>query len=221
MEAQDFSGHRGAGDGGDNGVNGGRPIRASEILDRFMGASEKTTLTLREVIHILGARAFGMTILFFALANIMISHIPGVSTILGFPIFLLGLQMLLGMPEPYMPKMIGEKKLKRATIAKVLRRSLPYLNAIEKMLRPRLQFMFGALWIRFIGLTCMVAAGVLMIPLIFGNFLPSISMAVIGIGLIERDGLLVFISFLLTAAAMAYAMLFYFEATHLLWNLLH
>jgi len=70
---------------------------------------------------------------------------------------------------------------------------------IERLLAPRLRWVFGQLGDRLIGLVCALLAIVLILPVPFGNILPSLTIAALSLGLAQRDGLVALIGYGLAA----------------------
>jgi hypothetical protein len=79
----------------------------------------------------------------------------------------------------------------RASFEAVLRRSLPYLERAEAVLRPRLTPLLSWTGERLIGLALLVLTVVLTLPIPFGNWLPAFSIAIVGLALAEKDGIAV------------------------------
>ncbi|MEO6339601.1 MAG: exopolysaccharide biosynthesis protein, partial [Caulobacteraceae bacterium] len=73
----------------------------------------------------------------------------------------------------------------------------------EKVTQPRLDIMFGEVGDRLIGLAITLLALVLILPIPFGNMLPAASVAAFSFGLVQRDGAVVLIGYLLLLASAA------------------
>ena len=59
--------------------------------------------------------------------------------------------------------------------------------------------MFGPVGDRVIGVVCSLLAFVLILPIFGGNMLPAASIGVLGLSLVQRDGVLALIGYLLAA----------------------
>jgi hypothetical protein len=75
---------------------------------------------------------------------------------------------------------------------------------VEKIAKPRLLFMTGKIGTVVIGLIVLFMALVLILPLPpGGNFPPALACAVLGMGLAERDGVIVLFGLVVSVAATA------------------
>jgi hypothetical protein len=70
----------------------------------------------------------------------------------------------------------------------LLLRALPYLERIEKLLRPRFRPLLSWFGERLIGVAILVLAIVLALPIPFANWLPACAIAIIGLAIVEKDG---------------------------------
>lgn len=156
------------------------------------------TVTVGEIVHRFGRRAFGALFFFFSAPN-WLPLPPGSSTFLALPLVLLTPQAAVGVHGPWLPRFIDERKMKRIDLAKAMRKLVPVLQKIEKVSRPRFNFMFGPVGDRLIGLTCFLLALVLLLPIPLGNMAPAAAIAALGLSLVLRDGVLTLIGYAITA----------------------
>lgn len=156
------------------------------------------TVTVGEIVHRFGRRAFGALLFFFSAPN-WLPLPPGSSTFLALPLVLLTPQIAVGIQGPWLPRFIDDREMKRPDLAKNLRRLIPLLQRIEKVSRPRLGFLFGAVGDRVIGLTCFALALVLLLPIPLGNMAPAAAIAAFGLAMVQRDGILALIGYATTA----------------------
>lgn len=165
------------------------PERISQILVRFARDLEGPRVTLGELTGVLGDRAFGFMMLVLSLPNVIaLAAIPGFSTVTGVPLILIGGQMLLGHPRPWLPKVISERSLSSADFQRFVVRAVPYLERAERYLRPRLIGLTEGWFERFLGAHCAVMAIVLALPIPAGNLLPALAICFVALGLLEKDG---------------------------------
>ena len=80
--------------------------------------------------------------------------------------------------------------------------ALPYLERAERLLRPRLTGLLSWTGERLIGVTILVLAIVLTLPIPFGNFLPAFAIAIIGLAMVEKDGVAVLVGLSVGAASL-------------------
>ena len=151
-------------------------------------------MALGDLVALLGDRAFGLLMLIFSLPNAVgLGTIPGLSTVFGVPQMIFALQMIAGLEKPWLPRFLLDKSISVEEFRSIVAKSQPQLRRVERLLRPRLNVLTGALVERLLGLVFLVLATIVALPIPGGNWPPAIAMALISIGLIERDGLVVLI----------------------------
>lgn len=159
-------------------------------------------VTVGEIVHRFGRRAFGALLFFFSAPN-WLPLPPGSSTFLALPLVLLTPQVAWGVQGPWLPRFIDHREMKRAELAKGLRKLVPTLRRIETVSRPRLLWMFGPVGDRLIGLTCFLLSLVLLLPIPLGNMAPAAAIAAFGLAMVQRDGVLALIGYAITALSAA------------------
>jgi hypothetical protein len=194
--------------------------RTSDLLATLIDQTDgEGDITLHEVLKLLGARAFGLAILIFSLPNSLpIPSPPGFSAVTGLPIVIFSFQMLIGRKSLWLPKRIRKVHFSRAKLAAFLSKGLPYIRKIERLLHPRLSFMESKVGEHLLGLVVLLLATVLTLPLIFGNFLPGLSISVIALGMLERDGLLMLAGVIGGIISIALIFGLYGAFAHTLWE---
>lgn len=160
------------------------------------------TVTVGEIVHRLGRRSFGALLFIFAAPN-WLPLPPGSSTFLAAPLLFFGPQIALGIHRPWLPRFVDGKQMERAKLAGALRKLVPILERIEKVSAPRLVFLFGPVGDRVIGLTVTLLALVLLLPIWLGNMAPGAAIAVFGLALVQRDGVLALIGYAITGLSIA------------------
>ena len=180
--------------------------KTSEILDELArGAGAR--VALGDLVARLGDRAFGLLMLIFSLPNAVgLGTIPGLSTVFGLPQVIFALKMIAGLEKPWLPKFLLDKSISVEDFRSIVAKSQPQLRRVERLLRPRLNVLTGALVERLLGLVFLVLATIVALPIPGGNWPPAIAMALISIGVIERDGLVVLIGLAVAVVATAIAL---------------
>lgn len=165
----------------------------SSVL-REISDVEAEEITVGEIVDLFGRRAFGALLFAFAVPNVLPLP-PGSTTILGAPLLLLSPQVLVGVNAPWLPRMLDERRLRTADLRKGLPRVIRFVEGVERVSRPRLTFVFGAVGDRLIGLVCTGLAFALILPIPLGNLVPAIAVGLLGLGLFQRDGVLVLVGY--------------------------
>jgi hypothetical protein len=165
--------------------------RTSEVVRGLGALGEGDSIPLGTVVTELGDRAFALLVLIFALPNI-VPMIPGVSTISGIVIAVVGLQMLIGRSEPWLPASLARRTLPRVETMAMIERCMPWLERLEGYARPRMETMTRGVMRMAVGAMFVLLGVVLALPLSWiGNFPPGVALVVMSVGLLERDGVLV------------------------------
>jgi hypothetical protein len=133
----------------------------------------------------IGDRGYGLLMLALALPNLIPAPIPGLSGILGTPIIILSIMMLLGYPQPVLPRVVRERTIPRAAMEAVLTRAKPWVVRLEARVRP------GTLPLPHRGVE---NATLLALPIPFGNPAPALAIVVMSVALVEADRRLFLVS---------------------------
>jgi len=194
---------------------------SEELTNLRMRAGERA-VTLREVIYILGGRAYLLLVLLLALPFITPIPLPGLSTPFGLAIALIALRLSLGQ-RPLLSKKLQRKTLPAGFIAKIFLVAEKVLRFLEKFLRPRLTVLTDTPLIRQLHAVLMLVAALtllLPIPIPFTNSFPAWAILLLAAGLLERDGVFILAGYVVFVAGVLYFM-FLGEATaHLLHELM-
>ncbi len=163
---------------------------ASASLLAAATASDAETMTIGELLEALEDRAFGMALLLFALPCCL-PFVYGIPQVVSVPMLLIALQLVFGRHTLWLPDSLKRRTFSRAAFADVAIRSQKYLKWFEALARPRLMYLTRNGPERIFGLFMVVFCVSIAIPLPATNTVPGIAVAIISIGFIERDGLLV------------------------------
>ena len=118
------------------------------------------------------------------------------------PILFVGVQLLLGWRELHVPGFMRRWTLPTLQFGAVLDKVAPWLERAERLARPRLPALVSRPVERLIGVICIVLAVVLFLPIPLGNIPPGISITLLGLGLMEKDGRSVAVGLLATAVSL-------------------
>ncbi len=162
-----------------------RPEKTSVAIRELAARARGRDVTVGEILAALKDRGFGVFMILFALPNAVI---PGISFILGAPVVLLALQLAFGRDEVWLPEFMRRQKLSAAVFEKIAARVETFLVWIEKRSMPRWCSLVTGPGERFLGLYIAIIAAFLMMPIPFGNGLPALGIALMAVGLIEKDG---------------------------------
>jgi hypothetical protein len=177
--------------------------RASALLLDLCRAWPADRIAIGDLMTALGDRGYGLLMLALALPNLIPAPIPGLSGVLGTPIIILAAMMLVGYPQPVLPRAIRERTMPRAAMEAVLARAQPWLARLERFVRP------GTLRLphRGVEITAALLLGInatlLALPIPFGNPAPALAIVVMSVALVEADRRLFLVSVAILIAAIA------------------
>lgn len=167
----------------------------ADVIEGF-GEDARPMLTVGQMLDAFDSRAFGAMLLVFGLLNTLPLP-PGSSTLLSLPILFLAPQIAMGADTPWLPRRLVEKPLKRDDLRGLFRRLHPIVRSMELITRPRLGLLFTPLGERAVGVVCTLLALVLVLPIPLGNLAPGATVAVLALALLQRDGVLVLLGYLM------------------------
>ncbi len=184
---------------------------ASVLLRRLIAEHPHDRISLDDLLHGVGHRAFGLLLMLLALPNsIPLPSPPGLSTVFGLPMAIFAVQLLLGQKEPWLPAFLRKKTLPRDDILRFLDRAAPYLAKVERRLKPRAQGFVGITAERLAGGIILVMAVILSLPIIFGNFLPAFAVLLMALAILARDGAMMIAGWIVSViAALVVALVIY------------
>jgi len=170
-----------------------QPRKLSEELAELRLRAGERAITLREVVYVLGGRAYLLLVVLLALPFITPIPLPGLSVPFGLAIALIAFRLSLGQ-RPLLSKKLQRKVLPAGFIAKTFTVAEKVLRFFEKFLRPRITFLTDApLLIQLHSVLMLLAALALLLPLPipFTNNFPAWTILLLATGLLERDGLFI------------------------------
>src|SRR4051794_34558194 len=133
--------------------------------------------TLDWLLTTLGSQSSGLIILVFAL----LAAAPGVSVPAGLLVLLTAAQMLAGRPRPHFPGWIVERPLPSRSLSAILRRAIPVLKFIERIVRRRGPAATRARERVVGGMVLILTIRLLTNPLPFSNVVPALVIALIAL----------------------------------------
>jgi hypothetical protein len=154
---------------------------------------QHTLITVREVLEVIGRRAYGPLLLIIGLISISpATVIPGATWAFAALTLVVSMQLALHRDTPWMPRKALSMRLSEEQLAKFVNAARPTAKALDRVVRPRLEFLADAPWVIGVALLCALAALITfplgLIPL--APLAPGLAIVVFGLGLTARDGVL-------------------------------
>lgn len=168
-------------------------------------AATRREVALGQLTERFGMAAAGAMLLLLSIPAFLPIPLPtGIPA--GAAMALLGAQLAWGAERPWLPGWLARLRLRRDQVALGLARLFRLLRRLGLRLRCRLPDVVGANGRPrpLAGLVLVACGVVIILPLPFGNQLPSLAVAAIGLGLLRRDGAFVLAGYGLAAASAAW-----------------
>jgi hypothetical protein len=178
----------------------GRRLPLSAVLRQLAAERGRERVSVRDLFAALGDRALAALLFVFAVPNAIPSP-PGLSTVLGIPLLFLSTQLLLGR-KAWLPEFIAKRSMARTDFEVLMGRVLPWLERAERLLRPRLSGLALPPMEYALGFICLMLAVILVLPIPLGNNPPAFAIALIALGILERDGFWVLAGLCVTALSL-------------------
>lgn len=172
-------------------------LPTSLVLDELLNDAPAERVTLGWLIGRLGARSFGIILLLLGLLGLL----PGVSALAGVLLTVPASQMIRARPGPIFPRRVAARQFETRRLAGVIRRTVPVLRFLERLIRPRWPTPFETTK-RVVGLMVLLLGVGLLAPIPLSNVPPALLIVLIAFAYLEEDGVL------LCAALLAALLLF-------------
>lgn len=179
-----------------------------EQLQSIIDQLPEDSLTLGELLEVFGDEGLLLLTALLTLVFLIPVSIPGVSTVFGGAILLIGISRLVGKPL-WIPRRLRDKALPAAKLRPALGTGMSWVRRLERISRPHRMpgLVDGRVAHVFNNLAFILAALLLMAPfgfVPFSNTLPGIALLFYAIGLIQRDGVAVLLGHVANIATIIY-----------------
>ena len=170
-----------------------------DALAGMFSGTRESVLTLDEFLVGLQGRSYAFAILALNIPNCIPTGIPWLSTITGVPMLLLLAQFFAGRPVPSLPKAIGRRGLSRGKLQTCLARARRSIRWLENTVHARHEAWVNGLPRRLLLLAWSANILLLALPIPFDNLFPAYAILFFCFALIEDDGVMAMLGWLLTA----------------------
>lgn len=189
-------------------------ISTRALLDTLAEGAVGESLTLGGLLDQFRERAYGV----FLLVSVLPAFVPlpvGAGAISGPLVSLIGLQLLAQMAHPWVPRFLSRRPLSRESVARFRDRTSGMLRRLEKLSRPRNEVLIDHFAARtFTGLLLVLLGFLLALPLPATNYPFGFILLAYAIALIERDGRLMAIAWVLGVAEIVVLAVFSGQIAH-------
>lgn len=177
--------------------------------------SDRERVTLGDLIRRLGPSGFGLALIALALPAMI--PIPGpFGMITGSCLVLIAGQMSMGCHRLALPRFVADRHVTTDGVKTVIMRALPWVRRLEAIVREgRWKSLTGRSSHVLVGIPVLLLAVVLALPIPFGNVGPVVSLLVIGLSLVARDGLALMVGLVLSLATFIWTGVLIFTGAHI------
>lgn len=166
--------------------------RISEVLLGLAEGAPSERMTVGDIVSALGSRGFSLMFFILGLPN-SLPMPPPIALISGFLMVFISLQIVVGRSVPWLPKSVLKNSVSRGDVAKAVQKAMPWVKRIERLAVPRLDVFSNPVTWRALGFALFLVSLALVFALpVVGQIPLGVSLCLIGLGLVEHDGYLVF-----------------------------
>ena len=182
-------------------------VRMSAALATAAAAVRDPSVTLRDLVALLGEQGLLVFCGVLAAPFLLPITVPGMSTVLGMPMLLIGFAVMLSR-VPWLPERLLNRSLSAATVRSVLGKVHDWAERFEHLVRPRWLGLTGGRAVNALnGALILLAVLLLMAPLPlipFVNSLPALAVILLCFGMAERDGGVIVLGYVVTLISAVY-----------------
>jgi hypothetical protein len=176
----------------------------SDLLQSLVDRTSGETVTLGQLLDVVGRRSFGPVILLLGLVGISpLTVVPGATWAVATVTLAFAVQILFNLKHPLMPGGLLNLSLPRNQLVKLVAAGGKAAHIADKLTAPRLTFLTAPPFVTVTALACIGSALVTyplgLVPL--GPVLPGLSIVLLGIGMTARDGVFLGLSLLTLAGS--------------------
>lgn len=179
-------------------------MNLTDVLDHMDDKVQGDKATVGNVIDAFGGRGYGPLLLSLALIEILpTGAIPGVPTLVAILVVLVAGQLVAGRSSPWVPQKLRKRGFSEQKFDKTRQKVRPYTQKLDKALKPRLHKLTTPIAERVVGVVCILLAMTMppleLVP--FASSIPSSAIALLGVGLSARDGLIILFGLIMSVAS--------------------
>ena len=181
---------------------------AAEKLESAIEALPPGAVTLGQVRDLVGSEGLMLLAAFLTIVFLVPVSVPGVSTVFGAGILLIGVSRLFRL-ELWLPKRIERRLVATDRLRAALVRGMVWFRRLERISRPqRISWAASDGLVRVVN-DCAIILGAVLLMMPFGlipfsNTFPAIALLFLAIGSLQRDGLFILLGHVSNLVTIAY-----------------
>lgn len=178
----------------------------------MIGSADSETIRIGELVEGTKDRGFYLFMILFSLPFVSPIPIPVLSNVFGVAVIFLSCRLALRLP-PLLPSYLGNRKISREHLKTFLLKTAAIAHTVEKIVKPR----FGN-WMewpvpRFTNAMLLALMGLMLaLPLPpvmpFSHSLPCWAIIIIALAVMEGDGILIWLGYLIALGTIIYMFFF-------------
>ncbi|MDA8456519.1 exopolysaccharide biosynthesis protein [Acidovorax sp. GBBC 3334] len=179
----------------------------ADILDQLEAlAGQAGAVSVGDMVGAFGSRSYGPLLVVPALLELSpVGAVPGVPTALACTVVLFAAQMLFGRRHVWVPGFLARRSLGAARLVRAVRWLRPWAERADRWFHGRLCVLTGGAFVRIAAAGCIALACTVppleLVP--FASSAPMAAVAMFGLSVMARDGLLMLGAMALAGLAVA------------------
>lgn len=173
-------------------------------LDRLFAGPRESHLTIAVFLAGLETRSYPFIVAALVLPCCIPTGIPLITTVLGIPMIFVVAQAFFGRTTPWVPDSIGRRSISRGRLQDFLARMHSRLERVEAAIHRRYTWWVRGVPRRAMHVACTVAIVILALPIPFDNLFPAWAILFFCLALLEDDGLMAMLGWLMTLLMVAW-----------------
>lgn len=195
--------------------------KLTELFARLKEQSARRTYTLGEIIALFNDRSYALLVFFLIVPSLTPIPIPGLGSAFGVLVAIQGLAVIFS-TKMWLPQRLARMAVSSRAVDQISSGCILVFSRLEKIVRPRWVLFARHPLFHFLNGVLVFAGGcILSLPLVIplSNFIPSLMLLFICLGILEDDGLMILLAYLYAAGLGTLSVLFGREAFTLLKDL--
>ncbi|CAN7325431.1 exopolysaccharide biosynthesis protein [Bosea sp. LjRoot237] len=160
-------------------------------------------IAVRDIVAALRDRAYALLVVLLGLPNCLPMP-PPIPLVCGLVLAFVAAQMLMARATPWLPQRLLNRSIAQADLARAVQRALPLLVRLERFSKPRLTMLGGPFALPVLGAVLLILAlGLIVAAPFIGQIPLGLAVCLVGLGLVERDGVLILVGAVVGAIGLA------------------
>jgi len=162
----------------------------SAVLVDLANSLKTETVSIGDLVDALQDRAFGLLMLILALPCCL-PFVYLIPQAVAVPMVFIASQIAIGRHTPWLPQTVRSRSFEAAGFRDVVTRAERYIKWLEHISRPRMTWVTRGPLERLFGALMIIFSATILVPLPGTNTVPGIAIAIMSVGFLERDGLMI------------------------------